>query len=149
MRIAALLIALLTLSCGSTHSANVLMPQLHMEQLTGVSQSAFMRGPLSIRYKLFVYNRSSEEITLRQLELRTVSPGAYVPSSSPLPFNQRVAPNTTAMITFSVRAFAAGGQGISNQPVTVRAVAYFESPEGPFYQTFVENFDQFEVNARD
>jgi hypothetical protein len=138
-------VALLALSCASS-GPQMLRPSMHLVQITGPQQNLYQRGLVLIRYKLYCHNRSSEPITLRQVELRLVSPGGFLPDSTPLPFAQKIAPDTTAIITFHARGYAAGTNAISNQPLTVRVIAYFESPEGNFHHTFLESLDQFEAN---
>jgi hypothetical protein len=150
MKNAALAVTLLlALSCSSNRGVDLLRPELHLVQLSGPAQNLYQRGIVSIRYKLYCHNRSTDPITLRTLELRPLAPGGYLPDPTPLPFGRDIGPDSTASITFHARAFEAGGNAASNIPVSVRIIAYFETPTGGFHQTFIETLDQMEASGRE
>ena len=141
----AVLAALLLSACSSnTHltSTGLLKPEIALAQLGGTSFMMEMGGQLSIGYNMQVRNRSGEPITLRRLELQTMGSTPYLIRRIPLYFKEPIAPGETRIMQFSVDALSRGGRTASAEPVTLRGIAYFESPTGAFQTVFVQYMQQ-------
>lgn len=106
-------------------------------------------GPTSITFQVSITNKSSEMITIRQLQLASVGTGAYVLRRDPHFLNKDIPPGETLVATINVPAFAQGGNTGSREPVTVRGTAYFDSEYGLFQRVFLSNFQQGGGTARD
>jgi hypothetical protein len=137
-RRAALLLALLA-ACATTPSGPEV--RIELEQITSSAEFRFA-GPVNVQYRLTAFNPTADPVNFARIELRTVGPGAYVLREPSIPINVKVPPGSTAALTVTARGAASGGQTASIEPVTVRAVAYFDGPKGPFTHLLNVSFDQ-------
>jgi hypothetical protein len=139
-----LLLASTALACSSGSNVKVIRPEVELVQLVGPGDVAMGSGIMQIQFGLRVSNRASEPITLRRVEMSSVGRGAYVLRREFHPFNKVIRPEQYEDVTFWSRGFVYGSRfEPSNEPVTVRAILFFESPDGPFQQIVQRNLDQF------
>jgi hypothetical protein len=135
---AVLLIALSGLASSSSDTPNI---NVHLQQVSMPADTFFFRGPINVQYQLSVSNPTSEPVKLRRLELSTIGPGAYFLRTGATPITRTIPANGTTTITLSAWGRASGGDLRSEEPVTVRGVAYFDVPHGHgFVRQFVETF---------
>ena len=137
--------AVLTLVLGgcASSASNSSGPNvdIRLEQASGVPDMFYFRGPINLQYRLTVANPTSTPLTLRRLDLRSMGPGAYSIRTGSTPIRQTIAPNATTSVTLSAWGQATGGYLRSEEPVTLRGVAYFDTPDGHgFVRQFVETF---------
>jgi hypothetical protein len=146
MRNALAVLALVTLAaCSSSGNdrANVIQPEIGVEQVVGPAQLNYPTGQIDIEYRFRIANRSSEPITLRRIELRSVSGGgAYQLRPDFYPFNKTIAPNAFEDVTLWAKAYAYGRTLRENEPVSMRGTAFFDSPAGSFHQVFLREIPQ-------
>src|SRR5512141_1053346 len=64
-------------SSDSAQNALASKVQLQLGQYDTNNNLYSFAGPINIQYQLAIANNTGETITLRRLQLRTVSPGAY------------------------------------------------------------------------
>ena len=103
----------------------------------------YMSGPINVQYALTVHNPTSTPYTLKQLELETVSPGAYALHTGAQTVKQPIPPGDTT-IKFSTWGRALGGYLRAEEPVTIRGIAHFEGPKGQkFTKIFTQTLSQF------
>jgi hypothetical protein len=70
-----------------------------------------------------------------------MGPGAYSIHTGSTPITRTIPANGTTTIGLSAWGRAAGGYFRSEEPVTVRGVAYFNTPgHHSFVKQFIENF---------
>jgi hypothetical protein len=114
---------------------------IHLQQASGVPDMFYFRGPINLQYRLSIANPTGTPLTLRRLDLRTIGPGAYSIRTGSTPIRQTIAPNGTTTVVLSAWGQATGGYLRSEEPVNVRGVAYFDTPDGHgFVRQFVETF---------
>jgi hypothetical protein len=146
----ALLAACLLAACSSSDNnknATLLKPELALEQLVGPSELGYPRGRIDVQFALHIGNRSGEPITVRRVEIGTVSTGAYALRRESFVFDKQIPPGGVDAVTFWARGYARGGGPNAfgaTEPVTVRAVVYFNSPAGPFQQVLVRDLGQWD-----
>ena len=141
--LAACLIALA--ACSSAPQANLLQPDVEMYQLIGPADLNYPPGSIEVQFGLRIANRSSEPIKLRQVEMTPVgSGGPYEIRRFTYHFNHEIAPNGTRDVAFWARADATGDAFAldANAPVSLRAVAVFESPSGHLRKILMKTFSQ-------
>ena len=149
MKRTALLLALvvLTAACASSNDARLPMPELELTELASPMDMHSTGGEVEVKYGLRVKNRSTEQITLKRVELASTGPGAYAlirdPKYANHNYNETVQPGTTADVIVWARAIHRGPLGVgSNDPVTVRCVAFFDSPAGSFQKVITKYLPQ-------
>jgi hypothetical protein len=77
-----------------------------------------------------------EPLRLRQIKFSTIGTGAYYVDQLPQFFNLEIPPRQTDKKPFSLRVYAQGGSIGSREPVNLRAIALFESPQGNFQKIY-------------
>jgi hypothetical protein len=129
--LAAALFATLTFSCASSsddgNSPNA--PEVSLIQ-SNSPDTMYLRGPIELDYVLVVDNKSGQPLRLTRLDLQTIGSGGYSLRTGASPMNHPVAPTGTTNVKVSAWGEARGGFLASNEPVTIRAVAYFMTPSG-------------------
>jgi hypothetical protein len=138
---AAALVALV--ACSSSQKAKIIPPELQIRELVGPSDMGYPRGVVEVQYEVRIGNRSGEPITLRRIDIQSVGTGAYTLRHEAQNFNRTIDPDHFDTVTFWVRALARGDRMGGNEPVTVRGVAYFDTPVGPTQKVFLTNIGQF------
>lgn len=134
---ALLFVALAACSSGGLQTPAV---TVHVEQ---ISQSELhFGGPVNVQFDVLVTNVSNAPLTLRRIELRTVGSGAYTLRNDSTPLNLTIAPGQTASRTITAAGWARGGNLSSEEPVTLRAIAYFDGPTGSFVRMVSQNISQ-------
>jgi hypothetical protein len=133
--------------CSSSHgqSDTRVRPEMHLEQVVGPADLGYPGGRIDVQYELQVTNHSQEPITLRRVEVQSTGGGAYRLRHEAYPFKETVTAGNFVAVRFWAHAFQAGsfGRG-SNEPVTLRAIVYFDSPTGTFQQFLLKELTQFE-----
>lgn len=126
------LLALTLAACASTPRNDSSSPVA--VQITPLNQSAdifYFPGPISLQYQVAVSNPTDDTLTLRRLDLQSSGSGAYVIHTSS-PLNVTIKPNGTTAVTVSTWGRSLGGFLHQNEPVILRATAYFNGPRGAF-----------------
>jgi len=133
------------LACSSGSNAKIIHPVLQFVQLSGPAEQNYRPGDIEVQYGIRIANRSSEPITLRRIELRSVGVGGpYVLRAQSYYFERVIQPEQFEDVTFWAKAVA-GGDGMATDaraPVTVRAVVFFQSPAGGFRNVLTQMLDQ-------
>lgn len=114
-------------------------PQVQIMQVGGVPPAArHVRGGVTVQYAVEVSNPSSEAITLKRINVQSVSDGAYNVRHSQ-PFDKLVPASERHIVEFFAPAYASGNSVVgANGPVTVRVIAQFEGPRGGFQQVVTQ-----------
>ncbi|HYH10171.1 MAG TPA: hypothetical protein VEK11_24195 [Thermoanaerobaculia bacterium] len=136
------------LSCASsdaTPNANVPLPDFQFTQLIGLQEQNWPTGQLEVQYGVRIQNRANEIIRLQQIELAPVGDeGPYTIVRQRYAFTQEIGAGGTAEFAFWAKAHSEGERYAINAqaPVSVRAVAYFDSASGPFRKVFTAHLSQ-------
>ena len=116
--------------------AALLQPKIEIEQI-GRPGIFHRGGPFLVEYRITVENRSSETISLKRLDLRSIGDiGPYTLRSESRPFKVSLAPGATETVTFRAMGEARGGVFGAMSPLNLRGVAWFQSEAGNFAQGF-------------
>ncbi|HXH39617.1 MAG TPA: hypothetical protein VNN08_13380 [Thermoanaerobaculia bacterium] len=139
---AAAAVLLIALSGFASSSSDAPKIDIRLAQTSMPVDTFYFRGPVSLQYQLTIANPTSQQVTLRRLDLSTVGPGAYSLRTGATPITRTIRPNGTTTITLSTWGRASGGDLRSEEPVTVRGIAYFDTPNGRgFVRQFIETFN--------
>ena len=142
-----LLIAAAFASCATskTPRAKIPEPSIGLEQAVGPRELGNPYGRIEVKYNLAVQNNATEPITLIRLDLQTINPagGAYSLIRDFHNFRQTIPPNSIGVVTFWAKAFSWGRGPRETEPVSVRGIAYFESPSGTLQKIFITELSQY------
>ena len=133
-------------------NAPVTRPVIEMFQLHGPSDLAYTRGQNTMEayFGFRIQNNAAETITLRRIDLQSVGEGGYTLRREDQPFNNSIPAGGTAEATMRARAYypVTRSGTASKEPVTVRAVVYFETSRGKFQQIVMRNIEQFTTGTK-
>ncbi|HEV7238908.1 MAG TPA: hypothetical protein VGQ36_06670 [Thermoanaerobaculia bacterium] len=133
------------LACSSGGNAKIIHPELQFVQLKGPAEQNYPTGDIEVQYGIRIANRSSEPITLRRIQLRSVGLGGpYRLQTRTYFFERVIQPEKFEDVTFWAKAVAES-DGMANDaraPVTVRAVVFFSSPAGGFRNVLTQMLEQ-------
>lgn len=133
-------------ACASSNQQDS-TPKLDL-QLAQVGSSAgsnlyYFAGPVNVQFQLAITNPTNETFTLRRLELRTISPGAYSLRTPTSPISAIVTPGKTTVVNLSAWGRTSGSYLHAEEPVTIQGMAYFDGPHGRFVKVFHQMLSQF------
>jgi len=138
--VAVLFVGLLGFASNS-RGADAPKLDVQLRQISMPSDMFYFRGPVNLQYQLTITNPTNAPVTLRRIDLSTMGPGAYTLHTGATPITRVIPPNGTTTSTLSAWGRASGGYLRSEEPVTVRGVAYFDSPgHKSFIKQFTETF---------
>jgi len=144
--------AILLASCASSKSTSssspkIADPGIGIEQVVGPADLGYPYGPIDVKYNLAVQNNAAIPITLTRVDLRSDAgasgSGSYTLRRDFYNFKQEIPPNSIGVVTFWAHAYAFGHNLRETEPVTVRGVAYFSTPNGPTQKVFIRELSQF------
>jgi len=133
------------LACSSGGSAKIIHPELQFVQLSGPAEQNYPAGDIEVQYGIRIANRSSEPITLRRIQVRSVGLGGpYRLEPRAYSFERVIQPEQFEDVTFWAKAVAEGDAMANDAraPVTVHAVLFFESPAGGFRNVITQMLQQ-------
>jgi hypothetical protein len=151
-RAALVLLAFAALSCASDNNKKADRVHLELQQIQGAS-AVQSTGRFDVQFGLAVENPTNEMVTLKSVELTQIGTGSYQIRRDPAsgngdryPFDAKIAPGQTGEVTFWVHAYqrTLPGSFGASEPVTIRAMVYFDSPSGAFHQVVQKVLGQFE-----
>jgi len=128
--------------CRSSQSVKLLEPEIEIAQITNDSFIMQYRTSVSIEYRLRVHNLSEDEITLKRLDLQTLSGGPYILRNTPEHFKLTVSPGETKTVEFAMWGYSLGGRSASVEPVVLSGTAHFDTPNGPMSTKFIRRIQQ-------
>lgn len=137
----------LILACSSStpKATNIVQPEVDLYQVIGPADLNYPKGAIEVQFAVHVANKSAEAITLRQVDIVPVGLGGpYRVRTRTYPMNESIAANGSRDIEFWAQADASGDQfaNDANAPVSVRAIAHFQSPAGAFRKILMKTFSQ-------
>ena len=92
----------------------------------------YFPGPVNLRFQLTLTNPTDQPVTLRRLDLRTLGSTFLFIRATGTPFHIEVKPHASASVTTAVWGNSRGGQLAQDEPISLQATAYFDSPQGAF-----------------
>jgi hypothetical protein len=144
MRIRIATAAAVLLIALSSYAASSSDPKIdvHLAPLSNYDDMFHFRGPINLQYQLSIANPTNTPVTLRQLELRTLGPGAYSIRTGSTPVAKTtIQANGSTNIALSLWGRSTGGYLRSEEPVTVQGIAHFTTADGhSFVRQFIETF---------
>jgi len=141
-RIACAALTLLVLACASSSPSKPAAPEpeLLIQQISNIPEAArYVTGRISVQYAVAVKNVTPAALQLKRIDVQSIGYGAYTLAPTSLPFDVAIAPGETRVVQFWGAAFIDTSTIMgANGPVTLRAVAQFDSANGPVRTTVVQ-----------
>jgi len=142
---------LLAAACSSSSGvssgprAKIIEPTLEIRQVVGPAELGYPQGQIEVKYQLRITNNSSEPLTLRKVHFATVNPqgGAYSVREREYFMKETIPPNSIGAVEVWVRAYGWGRGLRDSEPVTLKGVAYYDTPVGYYNQVFVKEIGQY------
>jgi len=128
--------------CSSVDNAvvDLIPPEVALRQLGGPGLAgSHVTGPISVNFRLTVFNPSGETITLKRVDFSTITQGAYTIANASRPFEKPILPNQTIELDTWLGANSDETIIGNNGPVTMRVTAYFDSEVGQFRKVYTIN----------
>jgi hypothetical protein len=118
---------------------------IDVAQIVGPAQLNYPYGPMEVQYEFLIQNPSAEPITLIRIEVGTLNMagGPYTLRRDFYRFNKTIPANGADTVKLWARAFGYGRTMRANEPITLRAIAYFQSPNGTFQKIFIRELSQY------
>jgi hypothetical protein len=134
MRRAALVLFLTALGCASSSSKTAhAEPEVEILQVSTVAEAARnVTGAIPIQYVVQIHNTTTTSLQLKHIEIQSVTSGAYTLEPLSRTYDQRIEAGETVNFDLWGSADASGTITGANGPVTIRAIAQFDSPTGSF-----------------
>ena len=132
---------LLLLGCAtSSPKTAAVEPELQIQQISNIPEAArYVTGRISVQYAVAVKNTTTAALQLKRIDVQSIGLGAYTLAPTSLPFDVPIAPGETKVVQFWGGAFIDSSTiSGANGPVTLRAVAQFDSANGPVRTTVVQ-----------
>ena len=133
--------ALLLFGCTtSSPKTATVEPELLIQQTSNIPEAArYVTGRISVQYAVAMKNVTSAPLQLKRIDVQSIGFGAYSLAPTSLPFDVAIAPGETKVVQFWGAAFIDSTTIMgANGPVTLRAVAQFDSVNGPVRTTVVQ-----------
>ena len=147
-RLASLAILVLATACASGNQgpkASLPQPEIDFEQTFGPGDVGYIDAPIEVRYQVRIRNNAPVPITLKRINLHTVNPpgGAYT-LTQPLvhPFEVTIPPNGEKVVELNAHAQGYGVSMRDREPVTIKGIAYYETPQGYINQQINQEIQQ-------
>lgn len=141
------LLAILVVSCATSKSSGPAIPDpaIGIEQVVGPRELGFPYGPIEVKFNFAVQNNAAIPMTLTSIDLQSegISGGAYSLRRQSYNFNQDIPPNSIGVVTLWAKAMSWGQSLRESEPVTVRGVAHFKTPNGSTQKVFIRELSQF------
>lgn len=140
-----LLSAIVVAGCASSNAAKIPEPTVEIEQVVGPAELNYPYGPFEVKYNLGVQNNATFPITLIRVDVATTGPagGAYSLRREFYNFKEEIPPKSARIIPFWAHAYGWGRNLRETEPVSLRAIVYFNSPSGMFQKVFMRELSQF------
>lgn len=147
MKRAAIALLLLLGGCASSNVDDPNRPDVEFIQVYGPSDLTPARGAntMQIEYAVRIGNRSADDITLRRISVMSVGEGAYQLRPEEQTYSATIPPDTLVTVKLTARGYYVSNSvgDVSKEPVTVRAILFFDSPRGSFRRIVNQNLGQF------
>jgi hypothetical protein len=118
----------LAVSCASGSNDSAPPIGIDVRPIGISSDILYFPGPMSLQFAVAVTNPTNEPVTMTSLRLQNVGPGAFSLRSGSVPVNRTIAPGQTSTFTVAAWGYSRGGYMRAEEPVTLRAIGDFSSP---------------------
>ena len=137
-----LIFALLT-ACASGGPA-IIAPNIIFEQENGPADVNYPNGPIDVKFNMQIENKWTEPITAVRVAMQTLNApgGAYTLNREFYEISAVIPPGETRIVTFWAKGMSYGRSMRTGEPVSIRAVVYFNTPAGTYQKVVGQELAQ-------
>lgn len=143
--LAAVIVLAACSSASNGPKANLPQPEIDFDQTFGPGDVGYPDAAIDVKYRVRIRNNATVPITLKRINLHTVNPpgGAYT-LTQPLqhPFNVTIPPNGEQVVELWAHARSYGVSMRDREPVTLKGIAYYDTPQGYINQALNQEIQQ-------
>lgn len=133
-------------ACATRPSSTpkVTEPDIVVAQEVGPAEVAYPIGPIDLKYAFRVTNNWTQPMTAIRVDLRTLNPSGGAYSLTPRSYNVRetIPPGESRTFEFWARGYSYGRGPREAEPVSLRAIVHFETPEGTYQSVIMRELPQ-------
>jgi len=134
-------------ACASQRNMpNVTEPEIDVGQEIGPAELNYPTGPIEVKFDFRIANHWTKPMTVTRIELSTVnaevSGGAYALRHDFYNVKQTIVPGDTIIIPIWAHAYSFGRNLREGEPVTIRSIVHFDTPDGPYQKVLIRNIPQ-------
>ena len=136
--------AVLAFACASQSGPKITPPTIEIEQEVGPYELNYPVGPIDLRYGFQITNNWSQPITVIRVNLSTSNPagGAYALRRDYYNVRETIAPGQSRVVTVWAKGYSWGRGPREAEPVSLRAILYFETPVGSYQRVVMTELQQ-------
>jgi hypothetical protein len=137
-----LILALLA-GCASKQAA-ITAPSVIFEQEAGPADVGFPEGPVDVKYNVQIQNNWSQPLTAVRVVVQSLNipGGAYTLIREFHTINAVIPPGESRVVSFWAKATGYGRTMRTGEPVSIRAVVYFDTPIGTYQSVISQDLPQ-------
>lgn len=133
-------------ACATQKTSGIPEPDIDVAQEVGPAELNYPVGPIDVKYDFRVTNHWTKTMTVRRVEVSTVNSaaagGAYALRHDFYNISGSIEPGQSAEFSFWAHAYSFGRSMRENEPVTLRAIVHFDTPDGPYQKVVIRNIPQ-------
>lgn len=139
----------LVTACASQQrsgTAEITEPAIEIAQEVGPAELNYPVGPIELKYDFRIGNQWTQPMTVIRVEVSTVNPavagGAYQLRHDFYNVRATIPPGEERVVSIWAKGYSFGRSLRENEPVTLRAIVYFETPAGSYQKVLIRNLSQ-------
>ena len=136
----AVTVLVFALACASSTDTSSVAVDLKIVQLPDAGFAVEDKGAFSVAFQMTVRNRSTETITLRQVEMKTVRDSSYTLRNTPAVLNEKIEAGQEAVVVFTMWKYLGERRSTVRGTIWVSGTAYFDTTKGSYKKEFTQSF---------
>lgn len=142
--VALLFLAAACASQSQKNGAKITDPVIEVEQEVGPYELNYPVGQIEFKYNFQITNRWSQPMTAVRVNVATLNPsgGAYQLRRDFYNVRETIPPGESRVVTFWAKGYSYGRGPRETEPVTMRAIVYFDTPAGTYQKVLMAELPQ-------
>ena len=140
-----LVLALAAAGCTTTgQKVNITEPDIDVAQEVGPQELNYPEGPMELKYDFRITNHWNQPMTVIRVDVQTLNPAgaAYSLRHDFYTVRATIPPGESGDVSFWAKGYGYGRGPRDAEPVTLRAVVYFETPAGTYQKVLMRELQQ-------
>lgn len=119
-------------------------PAIEVEQEVGPAELNYPEGPIELKYDLQITNNWTQPMTVVRVNVATINPAGASYQLRRDFYNVRatIPPGDTRVVPFWAKGYSFGRGPRDTEPISLRLIVYFETPEGNYQKVMMTELQQ-------